>query len=204
MKISEKDGEILVQIARESIEKYVLENIIIKPPTGLNKKFYEKMGVFVTLNILTISGQKLRGCIGHPFPDNPLIESLIDSAISAATNDPRFVKVTVDELDNIIVEVSILTPPELISVSSPEEYVNHIKLGEDGLIVRWQYGSGLLLPQVPIEQGWKAEEFLNNACLKAGATSDHWRYLDTDIYKFKGVVFDETSPRGKVIRRNLL
>ncbi len=204
MKISNKDGEILVHIARESIERCILENIIINPPIGLNKKFYEKKGVFVTLNRVTSSGKELRGCIGYPLPEKPLIESLIDSAISAATKDLRFEKVRIDELNNIILEVSVLTPPKKISVSSPEEYVNHITIGKDGLIIRWKYGSGLLLPQVPIEQGWGIEEFLSYACLKAGAISDYWRYSNIDIYKFNCVIFDETSPRGKIIRRKVL
>lgn len=204
MKISDKDGEILVHMAREAIEKYIQEELIMEPPSGLNKGLYENMGVFVTLKNSTPNGPELRGCIGHPLPDKPLVEAIIDSAISAASKDPRFEKVTLDELYNIIVEVSVLTPPERISVSSPEEYIDHIKIGVDGLIVRWKYGSGLLLPQVPIEQGWGIEEFLNHTCLKAGVTSDHWRNSDIDIYKFKGIVFDEITPRGKVFRRNLV
>lgn len=204
MKISDKDGEILVNLARESIEKYIQEGFTIKPPIGLNKDFYLKMGVFVTLNNLTSNGHELRGCIGHPLPDEPLVKAIIDSAISAASMDPRFEKVTLDELDNIIIEVSVLTPPEKILVSSPEEYVNHIKIGDDGLLVRWKYGSGLLLPQVPVEQGWGIEEFLNYICIKAGAPSDYWRNSDMDIYKFKGIVFNEITPKGNVVRRNLV
>ena len=203
MDISDKDGEILVRLARESIEKYVREKLIIKPPLGLTKEFYQKMGIFVTLNTLTTRGRELRGCIGYPLPEKPLLEALIDSAISASSNDPRFEKIYPDELENIVVEISVLTPPEHITVSSPEEYCNHIKVGEDGLIVRWRYGSGLLLPQVPIEQGWEVEDFLRHTCIKAGATPDHWRSPDTDIYKFKAIVFEETSPRGSIVRREL-
>ena len=204
MDISDKNGEVLIRLAREAVEKQVKEKLIIEPPNGLDPEFYQKMGVFVTLNAQTQSGLELRGCIGHPFPEKPLVKALIDSAISAAINDPRFNEVTSDELDNLIVEISVLTPPEHIKVSSPEEYRNQIKVGEDGLIVRWRYGSGLLLPQVPIEQGWGLDDFLRNSCLKAGAAPDLWRSPEVDIYKFKAIVFDEISPRGDVLRRRLV
>ena len=203
MEISDKNGEILVRLAREAIEKYVNEKLIIEPSKGLDPEFYNKMGVFVTLNAQTVSGSELRGCIGHPLPEKPLVEALLDSAISAAVNDPRFDEVTSDELDNLVVEISVLTPPESIKVSSQEEYRSQIKVGEDGLIVRWQYGSGLLLPQVPVEQGWEVEDFLSHSCLKAGAPPDLWRSSKADIYKFKAIVFDEISPRGDVLRRKL-
>ena len=106
-------------------------------------------------------------------------------------------------MDNLVIEISILTPPEIIKVSSQEEYRNQIKVGEDGLIVKWQYGSGLLLPQVPTEQGWEVEEFLTHSCLKAGAPSDLWRSSNIDIYKFQAIIFDEVSPGGDVLRRKL-
>ncbi|MDP6641417.1 MAG: TIGR00296 family protein [Nitrososphaerales archaeon] len=203
MEISDKNGEVLVKLGREAIEKYVKEKLIIEPLKGLDPELYNKMGVFVTLNAQIQSGHKLRGCIGHPLPEKPLVEALLDSAIAAAVSDPRFDEVTSDELDNLVIEISILTPPEIIKVSSQEEYRNQIKVGEDGLIVKWQYGSGLLLPQVPTEQGWEVEEFLTHSCLKAGAPSDLWRSSNIDIYKFQAIIFDEVSPGGDVLRRKL-
>ena len=203
MDISDKNGEFLVRLAREAIEKHVNEKLIIEPPNDVYPEFYQKMGVFVTLNAQTQSGLELRGCMGHPLPEKPLVEALIDSAISAAVSDPRFKEVTPDELDNLVVEISVLTPPKRIEVDSPEEYRNQIKVGEDGLIVRWQYGSGLLLPQVPVEQGWELDDFLSHSCLKAGAAPDFWVSPEADIYKFKAIVFDEISPGGDVLRRKL-
>ncbi|MFQ6134903.1 MAG: TIGR00296 family protein, partial [Nitrososphaerales archaeon] len=166
-------------------------------------KFYQKMGVFVTLNTASPTGRELRGCIGHPLPERPLVDALIDAAICSAARDPRFPRISPEELEDLVVEVSILTPPERISVSSPKEYCNHIQVGEDGLIVRWRFGSGLLLPQVPVEYGWGPEDFLCHTCMKAGATPDHWLTPDAEIYKFKAIVFDETTPRGRVVRRRL-
>jgi uncharacterized protein (TIGR00296 family) len=130
------------------------------------------------------------------------VEALIDSAISSAVNDPRFHKVTTDELRNLLVEVSILTPPELIVISSPREYPEKVKVGEDGLIVKWSLGSGLLLPQVSVEYNWTAEEFLSNACMKAGATPDYWLTYEAKIYKFKAIIFEEVAG-GQVVRKLL-
>ncbi len=205
VEITKEEGDMLVRLAREAIEKHLKEKLTIKTPVEWDEKFYRKMGVFVTLNThnhLGVGGE-LRGCIGQPLPERPLLEALIDSAISSAVHDPRFEKVTSEELDSLVVEVSVLTPPQLITVKTPNEYCNHIHIGEDGLIVRWSFGSGLLLPQVAVEYDWSAEDFLCHCCLKAGATPDHWLTQDAQIYKFQALVFDETEPHGEVVRRTL-
>jgi len=203
LEISDEEGEMLVRLAREAIERYLESSVKIDPPRGIDGKFYEKSGVFVTLQSQTPYGRELRGCIGYPTPDRPLIEALIDSAISSAVHDPRFTPVKRDEFDSLVVEVSVLTPPELISVSSPKEYPRHVRVGVDGLIVKWRFGSGLLLPQVPLEFGWDAEEFLSHTCMKAGATPDCWLTRDVEIYRFQSIIFEEESPRGRVVRRTL-
>ncbi len=184
------------------MEKYVRDSVTIKPPESFDK-FTHPMGVFVTLYNASPNGRELRGCIGHPFPEKPLIDALIDVAISSAANDPRFSRVTSEELKDIIVEVSILSPPELIKVSSPQEYRNYIKVGEDGLLVKWRLGSGLLLPQVPVEYGWDIQDFLSNTCMKAGASPDLWLTSEVEIYKFQALIFYETTPKGFVVRRRL-
>lgn len=203
IELTDEDGELLVRLARDAVENYVRESKTIKPPEELDKKFLQPMGVFVTLNTASPAGRELRGCIGHPLPESPLVDALIDAAISSAAQDPRFARVSIEELENLVVEVSILTPPERIKVSTPKEYCNHIKVGEDGLIMKWQFGSGLLLPQVPVEYNWDPEDFLCHTCMKAGAAPDHWLTSDAVIYKFKAIVFDETTPRGSVVRRRL-
>ncbi|MGI0065006.1 MAG: TIGR00296 family protein, partial [Nitrosopumilaceae archaeon] len=93
-----------------------------------------------------------------------------------------------------------LTPPIEVKVENTLDYPSKIKVGRDGLIVKWEFGSGLLLPQVPIEWGWNEEEFLNHACEKAGAPHDCWKRKETRILRFEGIVFKETSPNGNVVR----
>ena len=86
--------------------------------------------------------KELRGCIGYPYPTSPLVEAVIDSAINAATQDPRFEPLTLKELSKVVFEVSVLTPPEPVEVKNPKEYVSKIKVGEDGLIVERGFYQG--------------------------------------------------------------
>lgn len=201
--ISDEEGKILVKIARDAIENYVRDLKRITPPRDLPEKFYEKCGVFVTINKREYGEKQLRGCIGYPYPDKPLIEAIIDSGIAAAVEDPRFEPLSIDELSKVLIEVSVLTPPELIVVRSPKEYPSKVKIGEDGLIFKWIWGSGLLLPQVPVEYNWDAEEFLSNTCMKAGAPPDAWLLPNVKIYKFQAIIFEELEPKGKVVRKKL-
>jgi uncharacterized protein (TIGR00296 family) len=198
--ISDSEGEYLVRLARETIEKYIIDNKKNEIPRDIPNKYKQKSGVFVTINKKSNGGKDLRGCIGLPYPDKPLIEALIDASISASTEDPRFEPLITNELDKIIIEVSVLTTPEIIAVNSPKDYPSRIKIGEDGLIIRWKYGSGLLLPQVPVEYKWSPEEYLSQACMKAGATPDLWLTEDCKIYVFHAIVFGESLPRGKIKR----
>jgi uncharacterized protein (TIGR00296 family) len=158
----------------------------------------EKCGVFVTLNSLREGAEELRGCIGYPMPEAPLVEAIIDAAISSATQDPRFPPVRIEELKAIIVEVSILTPPSLIIVNDAREYPREVRIGVDGLIVEYGWLRGLLLPQVPVEWGWDSEEFLSQCCMKAGLPPDAWLLRKTRIYKFQALVFKEKTPEGEV------
>lgn len=202
MELSDEEGRALVRIARDSIDNYVKEGRKIPPPTE-GKKFSEKAGVFVTINKLEHGEKALRGCIGFPYPDQPLIDAVIDAGVAAATEDPRFPPLSPEELDDVVVEVSVLTPPELITVNSPTEYPSKVKVGEDGLIVRWAFGSGLLLPQVPVEYKWDAEEFLSHTCMKAGAMPDLWLSKDVKIYRFRAIIFEELEPRGRIERKKM-
>jgi hypothetical protein len=107
------------------------------------------------------------------------------------------------ELERTLVEVTVLTPPELIKVASPKEYANNIEIGRDGLIVEKGLSRGLLLPQVPVDQGWNKEDFLSHMCIKAGLPADCWLDEDTKIYKFSGIVFTEVEPQGEIKERTL-
>lgn len=192
------EGKSLVKLARETIETYLREGRKPRVPK-VPAKLREHRGVFVTLN----KGGELRGCIGHPLPTTPLVNAVIDSAISSATRDPRFPPVTLEELSALEVEVSVLSKPEPIKVKSPREYPKHIVIGRDGLIIEWLGYAGLLLPQVPVEWGWDAEEFLSHACMKAGLMPDHWLREGVQISKFSAQIFRERGPRGEVEERKM-
>lgn len=201
--LSLEEGTFLVQLARKAVKEYLQTGKTIKPPADAPKKLLEHCGVFVTISSMENGEKTLRGCIGYPYPTNPLVEAVIDSAISAATRDPRFHPLSLKELGSVVFEVSVLTPPELVEVKKPEEYVSKIKVGEDGLIVEKGFFKGLLLPQVPVEWGWCEEEFLCQCCIKAGLPPDSWLTRGTRIYKFSAIIFEEETPEGKVKRLSL-
>src|ERR671922_1177358 len=199
--ISNIEGEQLVKLARKAVQKYLGEPIDINIDSL--ERFSQKIGVFVTLSSVKSEKEQLRGCIGFPLSEKKLYQSVIEVAIAAATQDPRFTPVEKGELASIIFEVSILTPPEEIRVQNPNEFPNHIKLGRDGLILRWKYGTGLLLPQVPIELKWGIYEYLVNICFKAGAPPDVWFMPESKLYRFQAIIYKESVPNGPVIRVKL-
>ena len=167
---------------------------------SLSQNFSQKSGVFVTLH--TYPKQQLRGCIGIPYPMMPL-ENAIMEAAQSATHDPRFPPLKKDEINRVIVEVTILTPPIKILVENPQQYLKEIKIGRDGLIAEQGHYKGLLLPQVPVEQGWNVEEFLTQTCLKAGLLPDAWFDSDTILYRFSGNIFYELSPNGDIREKKI-
>jgi len=185
--ISEEEGEFLVKLARKSIENYVREGKIIQVPDDVNPILREERGAFVTLH----RNGDLRGCIGYPEPVKPLAQAVVEVAVSAATQDPRFPPVTLAELDQIQVEVSVLTKPELIEVQKPSQYLEKIEVGRDGLIIEMGIYRGLLLPQVPVEWNWDIEDFLANTCMKAGLSPDCWLQEGVKIYSFQSQIFEE-------------
>ena len=198
-KITLEDGTILVKTARNVVTKYLKDGEKITLEKTIQDKFSFNSGVFVTLN----NPIGLRGCIGYPLPDKKLFNALEDASISAAVEDPRFPPVKLEELDSITFEVTVLTPPQTIKVDNPQEYPGKIKVGQDGLIVRYGYNSGLLLPQVPIEWDWNAKEFLEHTCEKAGLPRDFWEKPEIEIQKFQGIVFKEKEPKGEIIEEEL-
>ena len=173
----------LLEIARASINAYL--------QTGKKMELSEtdpvlkqEMGAFVTLN----KHGELRGCIGNLTASQPLYLTVRDMALEAAVHDPRFSALTLSELKNIDIEISVLSP--LKRVDSAER----IELGKHGVLVRKGYQSGVFLPQVAIETGWSKEEFLNNLCAqKAGLAPDAWKDKSTEIYIFEAEVFSENK-----------
>lgn len=187
-------GEKLVRYARNVIENHVRRNKIHDI-----ENFDEKAGVFVTIN--TYPEKELRGCIGIPEPIMPLKRAIKEAAISVC-HDPRFPDLREEELDKIVVEVTLLTPPELIK-AKPVDYPKYIEIGKDGLMVERGFYRGLLLPQVAIEYNWDSKEFLKHTCIKAGLSPDAWLDENTKVYKFQGEIFMEEKPRGKIVRHDL-
>ena len=193
-----EQGKKLIKLARKTIELAALtgQKLIDNPQDPI---FLEDSGAFVTLH--SYPSKELRGCIGFPEPVMPLYKAVIEAAINAAFNDPRFPSLTIKELDKVIVEVSVLTSPEKIIVKNREELKEKVKVGKHGLIMRNSYSSGLLLPQVPVELKWNSEEFLENTCEKAGLEKDCWKKQETEVYSFEAIVFSEKEPKGEIEKK---
>jgi uncharacterized protein (TIGR00296 family) len=198
-----REGKLLVKLARKAVEEYLETRKYIRLPENISKKLLQPCGVFVTINSTNNGEKQLRGCIGYPYPTTPLAQAVIESAISSATQDPRFYPLSLSELDKVIFEVSVLTPPQKVEVAKANEYSSKIKIGEDGLIVERGMFKGLLLPQVPVEWKWDEEEFLCQCCIKAGLPPDNWLLENTKIYKFQAIIFEEEKPKGEVKRKAL-
>lgn len=172
----------LLRIARSSIEAE-LESIEPElDPGAIDPELNRPAGAFVSLHT---AGRRLRGCIGSIYPVAPLCHAVSTNAINAAFRDPRFLPLQRRELSEIAIEISVMSPIEL--VQSPEEIV----VGRDGLIIRQGRLAGLLLPQVATEYGWHREMFLSQTCIKAGLSPDAWRSPQCRIEKFSADVFGE-------------
>ncbi|MEN3047219.1 MAG: TIGR00296 family protein [Candidatus Caldarchaeales archaeon] len=160
-----------------------------------------RRGVFVT--VYTYPEMALRGCIGYPRPVDRLEVLTVRAAIAAALLDPRFPPLEVDELDRSVLELSVLTPLEQIRVDDRRRMPDEVEVGRHGLLIEWKEASGLLLPQVAVEQGWDAEEFLVNVCLKAGLPPTTYLHPGSRVYRFEAELYVEERPRGPVRRLRL-
>lgn len=199
MEFNLEDGNLLVKFARKNIE-YYLEHIERMPILkDLKDRFSEKMGAFVTLSKKKANLKDLQGCIGITKPVLPLIKVIADVSLSAAFEDYRFPPVS--DMSDIIVEISILTPPKLIEIKDPQEYLQKITIGKDGLVIERGFANGLLLPQVPIEnnRNWDVKTFLEHLCMKGGLPTQEWKNPNTKIYSFQAIIFEEEEPNGKVV-----
>jgi len=176
--MNQKERSFALKTARSAVELWVREGKRFKP-AGTPKPFLDERGCFVTL---TKYGE-LRGCIGYPEPVMPLIDALVGAAISAC-RDPRFPPLDVSELKKVKIEISVLTKPKPIRPAD-------VKVGQDGLIIKRGFCSGLLLPQVATEHGWSREEFLSQTCVKAGLQPGAWKEKGTEILAFRAEVFSE-------------
>ncbi len=178
----------LLEIARNSI-KYYLDTGMSLDVQVEDEKLKENMGAFVTLH----KDGDLRGCIGNMIGIKPLYQTVRDMAISAAFSDPRFHAITKEELQEIDIEISVLSPMEKI-----DDY-EKIKMGTHGVMVQAEGASGVYLPQVATETGWTKEEFMNSLCgQKAGMPFDYWKTGDCDMFIFRAEVFGEKDFENKL------
>ncbi len=197
--LTKQEGELAVRLARKAIEECLKNGKKINPD-NLPPVFRENRGVFVTLN--KKKGRKeLRGCIGRPYPVLPLGEAIIVSAINAARDDPRFNPVKPEEINDLVIEVTVLTVPKRIK-AKPTEFPDKIIIGRDGLIVVAGMSSGLLLPQVAVEHGFDSTEFLCQTCMKAGLMPDAW-LNGAEVYSFEGQIFEEIEPGGEIREKDI-
>ena len=185
--LTEKQGLFLLKLARETIESFVRKKKI-KKPSSYDSVFEKKQGVFCTLE----ENGELRGCIGLPYAVKPLIEAVMEAAMSS-TQDPRFPPLAENELKKITIELSVLTEPEEIKERG-RDVLKVIEPHKDGLIMKYGYNSGLFLPQVWDELADK-EEFLTHLCFKAGLPPDYWLRPDIRLYRFHVQAFKEKQEK---------
>lgn len=180
LKLNEDEKKELLTIVRKTLENY-LNNKKIPDFKITSENLKKRYGVFVTLNKFG----ELRGCIGYIEGIKPLYEGVIDNAINAALRDPRFPPVSLKELKDIKIEITILSPLKKI------DDINKIVVGKHGIFIKKGFYQGLLLPQVATEYGWDRETFLKHTCLKAGLNPDAYKDKDTEIYIFEGLIINE-------------
>ena len=176
--LSEEEKKTLHKIALTAIKKRLEK----EPPSKLESTtntLKEKRGAFVSLH----KHGQLRGCIGYVHGVKPLAEAINDMAIAAAFQDPRFPTLKENELSDLDIEISVLTPMKQISD------IKQIELGKHGLMMIKGPYSGLLLPQVATQYNWDRQTFLSETCHKAGLPADAWKDDDTEIYIFSAEIF---------------
>ena len=183
MEITLKEKKILLDIARTSIRSVFTGEKIPKPDYEKYPVFNSYSGTFVTL---TKAGS-LRGCIGYIISDRTLFETVCDAAIQASQNDPRFPSVRQSEIDNLAIEISVLSEP------FPLNNYDEIIIGKHGLILEEKGRRGLLLPQVPIEHHMNREQYLDAICRKSGFPPGYWKTKQLKLHAFTATIFCDSS-----------
>jgi len=182
IELTKEEKATLLKLARKSIEnkfKGLKEPLLENPTPNLNTP----LGAFVTLR----KKGELRGCIGYIKGIKPLWKAVVDLARESAFHDPRFYPLREEELDDVEIEISVLTPLRRIND------ISEIEVGRHGLLIKRGFLQGLLLPQVATEENWDLYTFLDHTCLKAGLYPGCWKDPKTEIYVFEALVFDETE-----------
>ena len=182
--LTEGEKSELLALARKSVEYVVQERYPYEPPASTSSSLNQERGAFTTLK----EAGELRGCIGYTSAVKPLYITVRDTATLAATQDPRFPQVSASELPKLEYEISVMSPLRRVTD------VQQIKVSQHGLLMKNGDSEGILLPQVPVEQQWDRQTFLEQTCRKAGMRSDCWQDENTDIFSFTAVVFGEHKP----------
>jgi AmmeMemoRadiSam system protein A len=179
--LTDIDKKALLTLVRETITRN-LSRQAVPMAQGLSTGAQQKRGVFVTLK----KRGDLRGCIGRMIPDKPLHELVGDVALQSALEDPRFRPVTLEELKDLEIEISVLTP------MVPVPNAGHIVVGRDGVLIRKGGRSAVFLPQVAPEQGWGRDDMLEHLCRKAGLLPGSWKE-GAQLFTFQAIVFSEAD-----------
>ncbi len=190
--LTRDEERLLLRIARDSLTSWVARRSRIDLSSyQLTNAVKEPHGAFVTLR----AGRDLRGCIGYTQNKEPLARAVMENAINASTNDPRFNPIDPDELARIAIEISALTPGD--TPETPFRLVRNldeIVIGRDGLYIEIPpHRGGLLLPQVATDRGWTVDQFLRAVCQKAGYPDRAWEMPETLLHRFSAQVFCEES-----------
>jgi len=191
--ITNEEKKALLEQARETIAaklegrqpKYNITPTLQKAIDDGKSALSKPCGAFVTLHIKSVGGRQLRGCIGRMIGSMPLEKTVRTMAIEAAFGDPRFPPLTKDEFSRVSMEISALSPLE------PCPDPRSVKVGVHGVYLIHRGRSGVLLPQVPVEQGWNQDEYLDYICRKAGLPAGSWDDMAAERYVFTAVVFGE-------------
>ena len=176
------EKEYLLRLARDEIIRMATKGQEKSIP-DFSPIMSEKFGVFVTLQ----KSGELRGCIGYVEGVKPLQKAVREMAVSAAFEDPRFPSVQPEEIENLEIEISVLSPLHTI------RNISEIEVGKHGLVIEKGFNKGLLLPQVAVEYGWDRKTFLRQTCYKAGLAENDWQKPGTVIRIFSAEIFSETK-----------
>ena len=190
--LSEEDKHVLLTLARSAITAKLVTDAAVRRPARVSALLQEKRGCFVTLH------QKgaLRGCIGVIEPRRSLLVNVEENACNAAFRDPRFPPVTLKELDDIDIEISVLTPPRPLSFRDPEDLLDQLQPGVHGVILSQGMQRATFLPQV-WEQLPQKKEFLEQLCRKGGMAGSCWRQKETRVEVYEVEYFGEKDgPAG--------
>jgi len=178
--INTEEREFLLNLTRRVIKESADGNNY-QSDQYFTENLKNEFGVFVTLH----KSGELRGCTGFIEGFKPLQDAVIEMAKSAAFNDPRFSPVIEDEVDDLEIEISVLSPIRAI------DNIDEIEIGKHGLIIEQGFCKGLLLPQVATENNWDKNTFLQHTCRKAGLNPEAWHERNTNISIFSAEIFSE-------------